>query len=72
MTIKKIVNTYNFFEINDQDVLFWGLNIPSRLIPITNKVERLLKNLDLPSHEVIEIYDDKSLRFFKEIYPANM
>lgn len=68
MNNKKIANTYNFFEISEQKIVFWGLDISLKFIPLTDKFLKLVKELNLPFNEVIEIYDDETLDFFNKAY----
>ena len=68
MSNKKIANTYNFFEINKQNVIFWGLDISPKSIPITERIINLVRKLHLPFNETVEIYDDRTLKFLNEIY----
>lgn len=70
MSNKKIANTYNFFEINtdEQKAVFWGLDISSKLIPLTERVLNSARRLNLPFNEVVEIYDDNTLKFFNGVY----
>lgn len=39
-------NTYNFFEINSlfKTILFWGMDLKAKKIPITPEIEKLIKN----------------------------
>ena len=62
-----ITNSCNFFEIDTNRVLFWGLNIKPKVLLISKEILDLADYLDLPTNEVIEIFDDNSLRFFKEV-----
>lgn len=68
MNYMKIANSCNFFEIHKPNVIFWGLDIAPKSISLTKKVLDLAEKLNLPLDEVVEIYDDKTSRFFKEIY----
>lgn len=70
MSNKKIANTYNFFEINtdEQKAVFWGLDISSKSIPLTERVLNSARRLNLPFNEVVEIYDDNTLKFFNGVY----
>lgn len=70
MSNKKIANTYNFFEINtdNQKVVFWGLDIPTQLTPLAERILDLARKLNLPLNEVVEVYDDETFKFFREVY----
>lgn len=68
MLTENIANTYNFFEISNRNVLFWGLDIPSLSIRLTNENKKLIRELGLSLDEVIEIYDDETMKLFDEIY----
>lgn len=70
MSNKKIANTYNFFEIdtNNQKAVFWGLDIPTKLTPLAERILDLARKLNLPLNEVVEIYDDETFNFFREVY----
>ncbi len=63
-----INNSNNFFEINDEGILFWGFDIPPRFFSLTKKIKKIIKKFKLPNHEVIEIYDDDTTEFFFEIF----
>jgi len=68
MRCKKFQDTNNFFEIernkNNQRILFWGLDIRVKSIPLTKDLLNLIKKLNLPVNEVVEIYDDLTIDFF--------
>jgi len=70
MSNKKIANTYNFFEIDtdNQKAVFWGLDIPTKLAPLAERILDLARKLNLPLNEVVEIYDDETFKFFREVY----
>ena len=70
MNDKKTANTYNFFEIDTdkQKAVFWGLDISSKSIPLTERVLNSARRLNLPFNETVEIYDDETFKFFKEVY----
>jgi hypothetical protein len=68
MVATRIANTYNFFEIDNQKITFWGLDILPKWIPLTKRVKALVRKLNLPFHEVVEIYNDETLQFFLKIY----
>jgi len=68
MENNEITNTYNFFEINEQNVMFWGLNILSKSIPLTKNILSLIRKLHLPYGEVVEIYEDDTFEFFEKAY----
>jgi len=70
MNDKKVTDTYNFFEINtdEQKAVFWGLNISSKSIPLTERVLDSARKLNLSFNETVEIYDDETFKFFREVY----
>jgi len=72
MRYKKFQNTNNFFEIeknkNNQRILFWGLDIRVKSTPLTKDLLNLIKKLNLPVNEVVEIYDDLTIDFFNRVY----
>jgi hypothetical protein len=72
MRYKKFQNTNNFFEIeknkNNQRILFWGLDIRVKSTPLTKYLLNLIKKLNLPVNEVVEIYDDLTIDFFNRVY----
>lgn len=65
-----IDNTFNFFEIHSDrnTVTFWGMDITPTEISISPEIKRLIKILDLPYDEVIEILEDDSIRFYYEVH----
>jgi hypothetical protein len=63
-----IKNSNNFFEIDDEDILFWGFDIFPRSFSLTKKIKRIVKKFKIPNHEVIEIYDDNTTEFFFKIF----
>lgn len=63
--MRNVANTFNFFEINVQGFLFWGLDISPKLSPVNRDILNMARKLKLPFNEVVEIYDDESFKFFK-------
>ena len=63
-------NTYNFFEIDStsKTILFWGMDIKAKKISITPEIDNLIRVMNLPFNEVIEIFDDESYNIFMAIY----
>lgn len=72
MKLKDIANTYNFFIIEKNNVTFWGLDILSKEIFLNKSLLNLQHKLRLPKDEVIEIFEDDSVRFFKVAYLNNL
>jgi len=67
-SLEDIFNTNNFFSIEDNNVLFWGYDLDARIIKITPYVKNLIDKYDFPDGEVIELFDDDTYQFFKEVY----
>jgi len=63
-------NSYNFFEIDKRNriILFWGMDIKTKKVHFTAKIEKMIKQTKLPFDEVIEIGDDESYSFYKAVY----
>jgi len=66
----KICNTNNFFECdkNEVYVFFYGLDIKPKLIKITEKVGKIMKDYNIPYDEFIEIHNDETYRFYQKVY----
>ncbi len=67
-SIESIFNTNNFLSIEGKEVLFWGYDLEPRTIKITPYVKSLIDKYDFPEDEVIELFDDDTYQFFKEVY----
>ncbi|MDA2921782.1 hypothetical protein MYX07_00770 [Patescibacteria group bacterium AH-259-L07] len=69
--IKDIANTNNFFLIEKNKATFWGLDILSKEIILNKRLLNLQCKSRFPQNEVIEIFDDDTVKFFTAAYLNN-
>lgn len=67
-SLERIFNSNNCISIEDGEVLFWGCDLNSKKIKITPYIRSLIEKYDFPENEVIELFDDDTFQFFKEVY----
>ncbi|MBL0046646.1 MAG: hypothetical protein IPP32_00895 [Bacteroidetes bacterium] len=53
----EISNSNNFYLIKGSSILFWGMDIPSKEIELTNSIKEFIKQNDVSIDEVVEISD---------------
>jgi len=53
----------NFYQIQNDSVLFWGMDIPSLNVKLNKTIIEFIENNQLPYNEVIEIseFEDEAL-----------
>lgn len=67
MKNRNIANTDNFFEIEKDGVLFWGKDIVPRKVALNKRILKLSDDLKITRGEIVEIYDDETIRFFQDL-----
>lgn len=69
MKNQHIANSWNYFDIRNEEVCFWGINVRPASIPMASIVEKMVRQHSFPKNEVVEIDDDDTLSFFNKFYP---
>lgn len=70
LKLMTVANSCNFFEISKEgnSVRFWGADIPPVEIEVDSRIKHLIEYFDLPYDEAVEIFDDDTADFYKEVY----
>lgn len=64
----KIRNGNNFYLIEQNDILFWGMDIPNLKIIISDFIRKFIDKKDFSINEVCEFNQQEDLELFCLIY----
>jgi hypothetical protein len=64
----EISNGSNFYMIEQNNILFWGMDIPSREIIISECLREFIDKDDFSINEVCEFNQPEDVEFFSLVY----
>jgi hypothetical protein len=64
----EISNGFNFYLIENDTILFWGMDIPSLRIDISDSLRKFISEKDFSTNEVCEFNQIEDFELFSKVF----